>query len=167
MKLKHALWSTAALTHVSASGLLCASALYYHTYAVARLDVEVENITVALIPGLDTTRFSQERRGQEAASTVEQQLLRFRVLRVDELDAREASVPGIGAGETLVVTNPHVDEKLPFQVGDRLRIRIRLVLPEEQFDPDDSRAEWWFFPAGEQEDIFPPRDPFRGITVIE
>jgi hypothetical protein len=53
-----------------------------------------------------------------------------------------------------------------FQVGDTIRVRLRLVSPEPVFSTSDTRSQWWFYPPGQPEEIAPPRFPFEGITLL-
>ncbi len=141
--------------------------LYYHTFAVAEIEASVEEICIVGIPTLKTDEFMRGKSKEESMYIREVQKIRLKVIRVIKFERKDSKVENILEGETIKITNPFTDQTPPFKVGDKIKTRIRLVLPEETYNPQDQRKQWWFFPLGEKEDIFPPRHPFKGIKVIE
>ncbi|MEW6416518.1 MAG: hypothetical protein AB1480_00135 [Nitrospirota bacterium] len=149
------------------ASVLSVTPLYYHTFAVAEIEASVEEICIVGIPTLKTDEFMRKKSREESTYVMEAQKIRLKVKRVIKFKKRDATVPAIIEGKTIEMTNPFADQKTPFKVGDRIKVRVRLVLPEEKYNPGDPRKQWWFFPAGEKEDTFPPRHPFGGIKIIE
>jgi len=91
----------------------------------------------------------------------------LRVTKIEEFMSRHPLVSPVHRGEVVEVTNPSLDRVPPFRVGNTIKVRLRLVLPEDRYDPKDPRKQWWFFPEGANEDILPPRYPFAGIRILD
>jgi len=141
--------------------------LYYHTFAIAEIEASVEEICTVGVPTLKTEEFMRGKSKEESTYIREVQNISLKVIQVIKFEKKDAKVENILEGKTIKITNPFTDQKPPFKVGDKIKTRIRLVLPEEKYNPKDPRKQWWFFPAGEKEDIFPPRNPFKGMCLKE
>jgi hypothetical protein len=143
------------------------SPLYFHTHAIARIEARVEKIGTVQVPVKDSSEFLPRKSPETVTPPVDVQKISLRVLKVIEYIPKHAAVPSIRYGQIIDVMNPYADQVPSFKAGDKLKTRIRLVLPEEQFDPKDPRKQWWFYPEDAKEDIFPPRHPFRGVSIIK
>jgi hypothetical protein len=139
---------------------LSVTPLYYHTFAIAKIEACVEEILSVGIPTLKTEEWMLKKSREESTYIREVQKISLKVLRVIEFEKRDPGVSSLTQGTTIIVTNLFMDQKPPFKAGDRIEVRVRLVLPEQEYNPGDQRAQWWFFPKGEKEDISPPRRPF-------
>lgn len=148
---------------IYSTAIFAVTPLYYHTFAIAEIEAYVEGIRHIGVPTLDTNEFMQKKTLKESIFTGEVQKISLKVIRSIKFKKKEPMVPDIRVGEMLEVTNSYVDQKPPFKIGDKIKVRLRLVLPEEKYNPKDERLQWWFFPKGEKEDISPPRQPFKGI----
>lgn len=140
---------------------LSVTPLYYHTFAIAQIEACVEEIVSIGIPTLKTDELMLKKSREESTYIRDIQKISLKVLRVIEFEKRDPRVPSLFEGAMIVITNPFTDQRPPFKVGDRIAVRVRLVLPEQEYNPEDQRKHWWFFPKGEKEDIFPPRRSFR------
>lgn len=138
------------------------SPLRYHTYVVVSVEARVEDIR--LVHRAPTAPQEWRDRSPEwRGGDVQEVILRITKVETIELN-RTGSL--IRPGDSLRVINQYLEEKPPFAVGDSIRARVRLVLPEERYYPQDPRQQWWFFPPGEPKDISPPRLPFTGIQLV-
>ena len=146
---------------------LSVTALHYNTFAVADIEAYVEKICLAGVPTLKTDEFMLKRPMKESVYIREVQKISLKIKKIKIFEKRGLKVSPVVEGETIEATNPFTDQKPPFKVGDRIKVRVRLVLPEEEYNSMDPRLQWWFFPIGEKEDIFPPRHPFKEINVME
>ena len=142
------------------------SPFYFHTHAIARIEAAVEKKEIMQVPVKNSSKSLQRESTQTATPLVDVQKISLRILKVTEYISKHAAVPPIRYGQIIEVTNPYLDQVPAFEAGDKIRIRVRLVLPEEEFDPKDPRKQWWCYPEDEKEDIFPPRHPFKDINVI-
>ena len=140
---------------------LSVTPLYYHTFAIAEIEATVEKISLTGVPTLKTDDFMRGKPLAESTQIMEVQKIYLKVKRVINLEKRDDLVAPVTEGEVIEVTNPFVDQNPPFKTGETIQTRIRLVLPEEKYDPRDPRKQWWFFPPGEVEKGFPPRRPFQ------
>ena len=127
----------------------------------------MEKIGIMRVPMKDSGEFLRRKTPERVAPPIDIQKISLRVLKVIEYIPKQSAVPPIRNGQIIDVTNPYADQVPSFKASDKLGARIRLVLPEEQFDARDPRKQWWFYPQDAKEDIFPPRHPFRGITIIK
>ena len=143
------------------------SPLYFHTHAIARIEAYVEKIDIIQVPLKDISESLPEKSPKLVTPPVEVQKISLRVLKVIEYIPKHAAVPPIRYDQMIEVSNPYTDQVPSFKTGDKINTRIRLILPDAQFDPKDPRKQWWFYPEDAKEDIFPPRNPFRGISIIK
>ena len=141
--------------------------LNYRTYAIAQLEARVEKICTIRVPTQDTNKSMSKRGSVNAIQQVEVQIISLKVTEIEKFVSRHPLVPAVHQGEVVKVSNPYQDRVPPFQVGDTIKVKLRLVLPEERFDPKDPRKQWWFFPEGANENILPPRYPFAGIRILD
>jgi len=155
------------LVFLSAAVVHGLSPLYFHTHAIARIEARVEKISTVRVPVKDSGEFLPRKMPETPTPPVDVQKISLRVLKVIEFTPKHSAAPPIRNGQLIDVTNPYADQMPTFKAGDKLKTRIRLVLPEEQFDSKDPRKQWWFYPEDATEDIFPPRHPFRGISIIK
>jgi hypothetical protein len=130
------------------------SPLRYHTWIVAVLEARVEHIRlVDVSPG-------------GCAESHRVQKICLKILKVLEIELNRTDST-LHEGEIVEITNQYLDQKSPFAAGQTIRARVRLVLPEERYDPKDPRRQWWFYPRGESESILPPRLPFTDIRILQ
>ena len=165
--MKHILFLAANIMLCFSSMAPAASPLLYHTHAVAKLEACVEGIRTM---SLQLPNFQEDSRGRMPSPELNPedsvQKISLRVLRVNDFEAKEKTVPPIVDGQVIEVTNPYLDQAPPFKPGDTIAVRLRLVLPEQHFAPEDPRQQWWFFPEGEAEGILAPRRPFVDVKII-
>lgn len=147
------------------SDIFSVTPLYYHTFAVAEIEAHVEKISIVEIPTIKTNEFMQKRPPEESMFIAKAQKISLRIEKIIRFEQNDTTIPALLEGETIEVTNHFMDQKPPFNVGDKIKTRVRLVLPEEKYNHEDSRKKWWFFPRGEKKDISPPRHPFKGIEI--
>jgi len=139
------------------------SSLYYHTYAVARVIANVQEILTEPIASQSSKPLISPKPLNNRIRSVDIQKISLRIIKLIEFLELNHKVPELVEGQIVVLTNPYVDQVPPFKVGDNIKTRIRLVLPEEQFDHQDPRKQWWFFPEGTEAEFYPPRFPFQAI----
>jgi len=142
-----------------------ASPLFYRTLAFGQVEARVEKICIAQVPFRDTTLM--ERREPDRDGYVEVQIISLQVLEIENFTIEAANVPEIVEGQTLDIVNPYPEQIPALKTGQKIRARIRLVIPEEQFNPEDPRLQWWLYPPGAEESISPPRDPAPAIEILE
>ena len=147
-------------------GVVAASPLHYQSFVIVTLDASVVAICEIDISEGRSGQYEPQRSPQPT-TVVELQKVKLRILRVLHIKLNRLSAPPIRTGDTIEVINQYLDQPPPFAVGDKIRVRLRLVFPEDQYDPLDPRQQWWFFPPDEIDSIGPPRQPFRGITLID
>ncbi len=153
--------AAAMLMMISPLSSLGTSPLRYHTFLVAKVEARVETIRSVYLPGADPAE-TRERSPRWKGGEVQEIILRS--TRIENVELNRTGSP-LRAGDSLTVTNQYLDQKPPFADGDTIRVRVRLVLPEERYDAQDPRRQWWFCPPGEPLDG-PPRLPFVGVQVI-
>jgi hypothetical protein len=146
--------------------------LRYHTHYVATVDARIEQIAVIKKPLVDTEQWLRQRKPpQESLVDWPTQEVRLAVKRVITSSESDASVPAppvvLLPGTHIDVINPFTDQQPPFEVGDAIRVRLRLVSPEPVFRAGDVRNQWWFYPPGQLEEISPPRLPFIGVEPLK
>ena len=142
-----------------------ASPLRYHTYMVTVIEASVEDIRLVDISPMGTHECSRERSPRSGEGMGKVQKISLKIVKVERIELnRTGSL--IHQGDSIEVTNQYLDQEAPFAPGETIRVRVRLVLPEERYNPKDPRQQWWFFPQGEPERILPPRLPFTGIQVL-
>ncbi len=135
-----------------------AAPLRYHTFMAAVIEARVAGMRLADITPL-VTGFPPGR-----GVPLQVQKISLKILKVEKMELNRTGSP-LQPGETIEVINQYLDEKAPFAPGETIRGRVRLVLPEERYNAQDPRKQWWFFPPGEPEG-FHPRHPFSGIQVV-
>lgn len=141
------------------------SPLRYHTYMVAVIEAFVEDIRLVDISPMGPHESSRERSPRSGEGMGKVQKISLKIVKVEKIELnRTGSL--IHQGDSLEVTNQYLDQKPPFAPGETIRVRVRLVLPEERYDRQDPRKQWWFFPQSEPEGILPPRLPFTGMEVV-
>ena len=144
------------------------SPLYFHTHAIAHISARV--VGISTIPVASTTSGvdipGQRPEAPNPSHTADIQIFTLRIKKVHQYSSTDSSVPRMIVDQLVKVTNPYTDQKPSFTIGDTIKVRLRMVLPEERFDPQDSRKQWWFHPHGALESISPPRRPFKGIQVL-
>jgi len=134
----------------------------YHTYLVAVIEAYVTNIRLVEVPAMPTCVPSPAGGGRDRMEWV--QKISLKILKVEKMELNRTG-SDIYPGDIIEVTNQFLDQKPPFSPGETIRVRVRLVLPEERYHPQDPRQQWWFFPPGEAES-FHPRRPFIGIQAV-
>lgn len=140
-----------------------AAPLRYHTYLVAVIEARVNDIRLTDIPSLGTPEPSRERSPRSGDAQV--QKISLKITKVVNIELNRTGAL-MRPGDSLEVTNQFLKQQPPFTPGQTIRARVRLVLPEERYEPQDPRQQWWFFPTGEPAGILPPRHPFTGIEVV-
>jgi hypothetical protein len=141
------------------------SPLRYHTYMVAVIEASVKDIRLVDTSPMGPHKSSRERSPRSGEGMGKVQKISLKIVKVERIELnRTGSL--IHQGDSMEVTNQYLDQTPPFAPGETIRVRVRLVLPEERYDRQDPRQQWWFFPQGEPEGILPPRLPFTGIQVV-
>ncbi len=141
------------------------SPLRYQTFMAGTIEAVVQEIRlVDISPGLPA-HSSPERMPAGGARPDKVQKIFLEIRRVVKIELNHTG-SRIHRKDVIEVTNQYLDQSPPFAVGDTIRARVRLVQPEERYDPKDPRRQWWFFPRGQEENALPPRLPFAGIKVV-
>lgn len=155
------------LVLAATGGAPAASPLRYQSFAIVTVEASVAAIRVVEIPVGLPEQYEPQRSPQPTTVKVELQKVRLRILRVLHTELNRLSILPARPGDTIEVTNQYLDQPPPFAVGDKIRARLRLVLPEDKYDPADPRQQWWFFPPDDVDSISAPRQPFKGIILID
>ena len=143
------------------------SPLFYHTYARVTAEAQVESLCVVGERVVDTDQWLRLRKPPEQSLVIRPlQRIELLVLRVLSQSVSSSDVSLLRSGDLVVPVNPFLDQSLPFGVGQTILVRLRFVGPEAQYRPGDPRAQWWFAPPAQPEEIAPPRRPFEGIELM-
>ncbi len=142
------------------------SPLRYHTYLVADVEAlvkEIHLVDVGLMGQPQSPPEKYSRSGDVTPARV--QKISLKIAKIRKIELNRTGSP-FRKGDIIELTNQYLDQKPPFAAGQTIRVRIRLVLPEERYNPKDPRREWWFYPPGEPESVRPSRLPFAGIRIV-
>jgi len=141
--------------------------LKFHTHYCALIEATVVRIATSDIPTLDTNKFMSGKSMEESTTLVPVQKIQ---LRVDSILSSEAltrnAINILEKGSLIVITNPWVDQKVPFEPGDHIEGEVQLLSPHEAFDPSGKDNQWWFYNPEEKESNSPPRDPFKHVKIL-
>ncbi len=138
------------------------SPLRYQTFMAGTIEAVVQEIRLV---DISPAHPSPERMSVGSARPDKVQKIFLEIHRVVKIELNRTG-SRIHRKDLIEVTNQYLDQSPPFAAGDTIRARIRLVLPEERYDPKDPRRQWWFFPRGQEQCALPPRLPFAGIKVV-
>lgn len=149
------------------------SPLKYYSHIITQVEATVVDISTIDSTILDTNKFMNTKLLEKSKLVVSVQKI---TLEIDSIIKYKLAdiYPGkpyasfqLDEGMSIDISNPWINQEVPFDKGDRIRAYIKLVSTEQVYDPAGKHNKWWFVTSEDlSEASTPPRKPFTKIEII-